>query len=202
YQTQLHEFAGVTRQVRDLLDKGVPAAEIAVIYTKHAIGEELMNYFRLTNIPVSSRRKLNVLKTPFGQKLLTILRYLALEIEAPYSGDELLFHIMHYDFYGIPALDTAKICVAVNDQNRRKGAGSHERTSIRRHIAELSAGQQTLFQPAAHKEIARLSNDIEYWIKAAENLTLQNLFEKIVLRGGILGYILRSTDRNLLLQLL
>src|SRR3546814_17397348 len=69
-------------------------------------------------------------------------------------------------------------------------------------MAELSAGQQSLFQPVAHKEIARLSNDLEYWIKAAENLTLQNLFEKIVQRGGILGYILRSPDRNLLLQLL
>src|SRR3546814_13417565 len=69
-------------------------------------------------------------------------------------------------------------------------------------MAELSAGQQSLFQPVAHKEIARLSNDLEYWIKVAEHLTLQNLFEKIVQRGGILGYILRSPDRNLLLHLL
>src|SRR3546814_15951902 len=69
-------------------------------------------------------------------------------------------------------------------------------------MVELSAGQQSLFQPVAHKEIARLSNDLEYWIKAAENLTLQNLFEKIVQRGGILGYILRSPARNLLLPLL
>lgn len=210
YQTQLHEFAGITRQVRKLLEGGVPPQEIAVIYKEHAIGEELMNYFRLENIPVSARRKLDVLKTPFGQKLLNILRYLALEIEAPYSGDELLFHIMHYDFYSIPPLDAAKICVAVNNRNRNAPAGAggrpgrpgREQTSIRRHIAELSAGQQSLFRTEAGSEIARLSSDIEYWIKAAENLTLQNLFEKVVLRGGILGYVLRSPDRNLFLQLL
>src|SRR3546814_17272490 len=69
-------------------------------------------------------------------------------------------------------------------------------------MVELSAGQQSLFQPVAHKEIARLSNDLEYWIKAAENLTLQNLFEKNVQRGGIMGYIFRSPDRKLLLHLL
>ncbi|QEC52019.1 DNA helicase-2/ATP-dependent DNA helicase PcrA [Anseongella ginsenosidimutans] len=198
YQTQLHEFAGITRQVKKLLDQGLPPAEIAIIYKEHRIGEELMHYFRLENIPVSARKKLNVLKTPFGQKLLNILRYLSLETEAPYSGDELLFHIMHYDFYGISPLETAKICVAVNRQNR---AGK-EQTAIRRHIAELAAGQQSLFQAEGQAEIARLSNDIEYWIKAAENLTLQNLFEKIVLRGGILGYVLRSPDKNLYLQIL
>src|SRR3546814_3995195 len=79
YQTPLHEFAGVTRQVRQLMDQGVPPAEIAVIYKQHAIGEELMGYFRLAKIPVSARKKLNVLKTPFGQQLLTILRYLRSE---------------------------------------------------------------------------------------------------------------------------
>src|SRR3546814_5398583 len=67
-------------------------------------------------------------------------------------------------------------------QGRPGGGHRRERTSIRRYMAELSAGQQSLFQPVAHKEIARLSNDLEYWIKAAENLTLQNLFEKIVQR--------------------
>lgn len=198
YQTQLHEFAGITAQVRKLLDQGVAPAEIAVIYNKHSLGEELMNYFRLAQIPVSARKKLNVLKTPFGQKLLNILRYLALETEAPYSGEELLFHIMHYDFYDIAPLDTAKICVSVNRQNR----SGKTQTAIRRHIAELASGQQTLFQPEGKAEIVRLSNDIEYWIKAAENLTLQNLFEKVVLRGGILGYVLRSHDKNLYLQIL
>ncbi len=198
YQTQLHEFAGVTKQVKRLIGSGVSPSDIAVIYKEHALGEDLMNYFRLEGIPVSARKKLNVLKTPFGKKLLNILRYLSLETEAPYSGDELLFHIMHYDFYGIAPLDAAKICVAVNKQNR----SGKEPTSIRRHLAELAAGQQSLFQPEGQAELARLSNDIEYWVKAAGNLTLQNLFEKIVLRGGILAYVLRSPEKNLLLQIL
>src|SRR3546814_21063000 len=38
YQTPLHEFAGVTRQVRQLMDQGVPPAEIAVIYKQHRSG--------------------------------------------------------------------------------------------------------------------------------------------------------------------
>ncbi|HYH56878.1 MAG TPA: ATP-dependent helicase, partial [Anseongella sp.] len=47
YQTQLHEFADITRQVKKLLEDKVPPAEIAVIYKEHRIGEELSNYFQL-----------------------------------------------------------------------------------------------------------------------------------------------------------
>ncbi|HYH57143.1 MAG TPA: PD-(D/E)XK nuclease family protein, partial [Anseongella sp.] len=98
----------------------------------------------------------------------------------------------------IPPIEAARITVAVNRHN----SSGAEKTSIRRYISDLSSGQQSLFGDAGRREIARLSRDIEYWIKAAANLTLQNLFEKVVLRGGILGYVLRSPDKNLLLQIL
>ncbi len=40
-----------------------------------------------------------------------------MEMDSPYSGDELLFEIMHYDFFDIPPIEIAKASVAVAKEN-------------------------------------------------------------------------------------
>jgi hypothetical protein len=37
-----------------------------------------------------------------------------MELDSPYSGDELLFEIMHYDFFNIPPIEIAKASIAVS----------------------------------------------------------------------------------------
>ncbi len=210
YQTQFHEFAAITREIDELMEKrdregniikeGVRPEEIAVIYKEHKSGEELARFFQIKGIPVNTKRKVNILKEPFGKKIINLLSYLALENEFPYSGDELLFQIMHYDFYKIAPMDAAKISVEVNNFNR--GSRS-DKTSLRRKIHEIAARpQQSLFDSESSIHIKRLSDDLEFWIKEANNLTLQMLFEKILVRGGILAYVLKSPEKTWLMQVL
>jgi DNA helicase-2/ATP-dependent DNA helicase PcrA len=200
YETQFHEFAAISDEVKTLVDEGTPPEEIAIIYKEHKSGEELAKYFRIKGIPVNTKRKVNILKEPFGKKILNILRYLALENEFPYSGDELLFQIMHYDFYQIMPMDAAKISVEVNLFNR---GSRNEKTSLRRKIHEIAAKpQQSLFDSESTTYIKQLSDDLEFWIKELNNLTLQGLFEKIMVRGGILAYVLKSPDKTWLMQVL
>ncbi|MEO6160488.1 MAG: ATP-dependent DNA helicase [Pelobium sp.] len=200
YETQFHEFATITHEVDSLINEGVKPQEIAVIYKEHKSGEELARYFQIKGIPVNTKRKVNILKEPFGKKIINILRYLALENDFPYSGDVLLFEIMHYDFYQIAPMDAAKISVEVknfNSSNRKKT------TSIRRKIHEIAAKpQQTLFDSESTQHIKRLSDDLEFWIKETNNLTIQVLFEKIMVRGGILAYVLKSSHKTWLMQVL
>jgi len=200
YPTQFHEFAAITHEVENLIKEGVPAEEIAIIYKEHKAGEELARYFKIKGIPINTKRKVNILKEPFGKKIINILRYLAFENEFPYSGDELLFQIMHYDFYQIAPMDAAKISVEVNLYNRNS---KKEKTSLRRKIYELAAKpQQSLFDSESRQHIKRLSDDLEFWIKEINNLTLQGLFEKIMVRGGILAYILKSPEKTWLMQVI
>ena len=160
----------------------------------------MARYFKINGIPVNTKRKVNILKEPFGKKIINILRYLAFESEFPYSGDELLFQIMHYDFYQIAPMDAAKISVEVNLYNRN---GKKDQTSLRRKIYELAAKpQQALFDSESTEHIKRLSDDLEFWIKEINNLTLQGLFEKIMVRGGILAYILKSPEKTWLMQVI
>ena len=200
YPSQFHEFAAITQEVDQVIKKGTPAEEIAVIYKEHKAGQELARYFQLKGIPVNTKRKVNILKEPFGQKLVNILRYISIENEFPFNGDELLFRIMHYDFYDIDPIDTAKISIEVSEHNR----SSHkDKTSIRAKIRDIALKTgQTLFDTESRQQIKRLSDDLEFWIRESNNLTLQNLFEKIMVRGGILAYILKSADKTWLMQII
>jgi DNA helicase II / ATP-dependent DNA helicase PcrA len=135
YFSQFHEFAHLTNEVEQLIQEGVPAEEIAVIYKEHRSGQELAKYFQLKGIPVNTKRKVNILKDPFGQKLVNILRYIALENQFPYTGDELLFKIMHYDFYKIAPIDTAKISVEVSDYNKNH---HKDKISLRTRISDIA----------------------------------------------------------------
>lgn len=195
YQTPFHEFAAITLQVESLIAEGVPPQEIAVIYKEHKAGQELARYFQRKGIPVSAKKKVNILTEPFGKKIINLLRYIALENQFPYSGDVLLFEIMHYDFYEIAPMDVARISVAVNHHNYN----NEEKTSIRRQIAQISKGE---LSGESQQQIKRLSEDLEYWIKEAYNLTLHNLFEKMMVRGGILAYVLKSDQKTWLMQVL
>jgi DNA helicase-2/ATP-dependent DNA helicase PcrA len=176
----------------------VAPQEIAIIYKEHRSGEELARYFQLKDIAVNTKKKVNILTEPFGKKIINLLRYVAAEQQFPYSGDGLLFELMHYDFYQIEPMDIAKFSVEVSKQNH----DAKERTSIRRKLYELARKPEAELNTESLKQIQRLSNDLEYWIKEAANLTLHNLFEKMMVRGGLLAYVLQSADKTWLMQML
>lgn len=199
YPTPFYEFAAITDEISRQIAQGILPQDIAVIYKEHRSGEALAHYFQLKGIPIQTKRKVNILKDPFGQKLITLLRYLALESQSPYTGDPLLFEIMHYDFYHIASIDIAKLSVEVNAYNYQH----KEKTSIRARICELAAQtQSSLFDTESHQQIKLLSQHLEYWIKGAYNWTIQNLFERMIGEGGILAYILKSPDKTWLMQVL
>ncbi|HEX2845752.1 MAG TPA: ATP-dependent helicase, partial [Chitinophagaceae bacterium] len=109
YETQRQEMIGITRQVQALLQQGISPGRIAIIYKENKYGEDLAQYFKLLQIPVYSKRHLNILELSLAQKIILLLRYLAAEHDIPYGGDEMLFEILHFDWFGIPPIEVAKL---------------------------------------------------------------------------------------------
>lgn len=198
YENQQQEMIAITLQLQELLHKGIAPGKIGVIYKENKYGEELTKYCKLLSIPVYSKRKQNILEIPLAQKIILVLRYLAAEHDTPYGGDEMLFEILHFDWFTIPAIEIAKLSIEVAD---KKFGGN--KTSIRQLLIEkANAPAKDLFSIPFNGGLKKASITIEQLIKEVPNVTLQVLFENIIREAGVLSHIMQSNDRLWLMQVL
>lgn len=117
----------------------------------------------------------NLPKQPFVRKVLTIMRYIACELDTPHSGDDLLFSILHFDFYNIPAEEIAKVSRRVTERAYKN------KTSLRQYLKEWhNSHGLTMFTPVAEQTMMEFSPLLESWIRAAQQVSLQELFTIII----------------------
>jgi DNA helicase-2/ATP-dependent DNA helicase PcrA len=203
YENPDQELVHVAEQIKRLIAKGTEPGEIAVIYRNHNQVEELVHYMDAQKIAVNIKRKIDILTLPFGEKIINILRYLAMELDSPYSGDELLFEIMHYDFFGIPPIEIAKASIAVTSENYKTSNSNEPKTSLRRYISELrSPAQPGLFDAVQNQEMKYLITHIDDLLKTSVSVTLQQLFQSIITKMGILRYVMLQPDKGWYMQVL
>ncbi|MFT3682137.1 MAG: ATP-dependent helicase [Ferruginibacter sp.] len=144
YNSVKDEMAGITNRVAELIRLGINPGRIAIIYKENKYGEELATFFRLKGVAFYSKKNIDILQHPFIKKIIQLFRYLNAEHDIPYGGDEMLFEILHYDFYKIPPIEIAKITVEVN---QKKYSG--ELTSIRKLLADkANSAPKDLLIPA------------------------------------------------------
>ena len=198
YESQQQEMIGITLQVQKLLEEGTAPGRIGIIYRENKYGEELTRYFKLRNIPVYSKRNLNILEQPLAQKLTLFLRYLAAEYDIPYGGDEMLFEILHFDWFGIPAIEIAKLSIEVNERRF-----NDSKTSIRQLMVDkANMPARDLFTPGFPEKLKKASAVIEKIIAEVPNVTLQVLFENIIRETGALNRVMQSTEKIWEMQVL
>jgi DNA helicase-2/ATP-dependent DNA helicase PcrA len=126
-----------------------------------------------------------------------------MELDSPYSGDELLFEIMHYDFFNIPPIEIAKASIAVAKANYGTISNDQPKTSLRRHISEMrTPAQPGLFDNVQNVEMKFLVSDIDYLLKATVSITLQELFQQVIAKMGILRFIMQQPDKGAYMQML
>jgi len=203
YENPDQEVVHVSMQIKRLIENGTEPGQIAVIYRNHNQVEELLHYLEVEQIAVNTKRKIDVLTVPFGEKIVNILRYLAMELDSPYSGDELLFTILHYDLFNIPPIEAAKASIAVAKQNFSVTNSTEPQTSLRRYISELrTPAQADLFSSQPNLEMKYLINDIDYLLKSAVSVTLQQFFQDVIAKMGILKYIMQQPDKGTHMQIL
>ena len=203
YENPAQELVHTARQIKQLIDGGTAPGEIAVIYRNHSQVEELLRYLDTKKIAVNTRRKIDILTLPFGEKIINILRYLAMELDSPYSGDELLFEIMHYDFFDIPPIEIAKASIAVANQNYKLSNNGEAKSSLRRYVSELrTPAQPGLFDSIQNQQMKYLMTYIDDLLKASVSVTLQQLFQELIAKMGILRYIMKQPDKGWYIQVL
>jgi DNA helicase-2/ATP-dependent DNA helicase PcrA len=203
YENPGQELVDVAMQIKQLLANGTEPGKIAVIYRNHSQVDELVHYLDTQHIAVNTKRKIDIFTLPFGEKIINILRYLAMEMDSPYSGDELLFEIMHYDFFDIPPIEIAKASVAVAKENYSTSAKNEPKTSLRNYISQMrSPAQPGLFDQATNQGMKFLMSDIDYLLKYSVSNTLQQLFQQVIAKMGILKYVMEQPNKGWYMQVL
>ncbi len=198
YDTQRQEMIDITLQIEKLLAQNIPANRIGVIYRENKYGDELIQYFKLRKIPFFSKRSLNILEIPLAQKIILLFKYLAAEHDIPYSGDEMLFEVLHFDWFHIPAIEIAKLSI---EASRKRY--DDQTASLRRLLYEkANTPPKDLFSQGIHQGLKNASKVLEQLISDAPNTTLQLLFENIIRKTGMLSYIMQSREKMWLLQTL
>ncbi len=198
YETPRQEMIGITLKVEELLQQGIDAGKIAVLYKENKYGDELIKIFSHKNIPAYSKRSYNLFEVPLTKKIIHLFDYLAAEHDTPYGGDEMLFEILHFDFFNIPPIEIAKIAVEVASLQF-----SENKTSIRKLLYERSIAQpRDLFDQGIHPSLKSASLILEKLIGDVSNITLQTLLENIVRTTGMLRTVMQSPEKIWLLQVL
>jgi len=203
YENPGQELIDVAMQIKHLLADGTEPGEIAVIYRNHSQVEDLVQYLDMQHVAVNTKRKIDIFTLPFGEKIINILQYLAMEMDSPYSGDELLFEIMHYDFFDIPPIEIAKASVAVAKENYATFNNNQPKTSLRNYISQMrTPAQPGLFDNAQNLGMKFLMSDIDYLLKYSVSNTLQQLFQQVIAKMGILKYVMEQPNKGWFMQVL
>ena len=198
YQTAKQEMIDITLQIETLLKQGIQPGKIAIIYKENKYGEELRTFLQLKNIPAYSKRNLDILEIPLARKIILLIEYLTAEHDTPNSGDELLFEILHFDWFNIPSIEIAKLSIEVSERQF-----STNKTSIRRLLFDkANLPPKDLFSVGLPQSMVKASAIIEQLIADVPNITVQHLLENIIQQTGLLSLIMNSADKHWHLQVL
>jgi DNA helicase-2/ATP-dependent DNA helicase PcrA len=195
-----YEFAFIANKIKALIDSGVPHNEIAVLFTKNAECTTLGEYLNKLEISFYTKASTSLLHYVFTKQVLSILKYLELENRFPYSEDDLLFEILHFDLFGIAAQDVSKLYIDCYNFNR--GKKKVNRKSLRQFVIEEKDGESyTLFNQSANKILDAVML-LEHLIKAKANNSLYRLMDIVSHKLKLVDYILKSDDKFEKLELL
>jgi DNA helicase-2/ATP-dependent DNA helicase PcrA len=192
----------IAEEIRQLIDEGVMPGKIAVIYKEHRTGDELQKFLQLQKIPYYTKKSINLLKDPFIKNILSYLNYVIAEKEISFSGEPVLFEILHHGFHKIPALRIASISneVYLNHRNNKKS----EPQTIREYLGVLSANNnQKLFTgDEITDKLITVHKILERLISESQNMPLLKWFELLFNEANIISFIMQQPDKAWLMQLL
>jgi DNA helicase-2/ATP-dependent DNA helicase PcrA len=187
YPTRLQEEVAIASQIEHLKQQGFPLHEVAVIYARHKQSSRLMQLLSARGISFMTRRSQNVLQFPLVKNLLEMLEYIKMETGMPYSGEHLLFRMMHFPHFGIPAMDIARLSVTVRLQSN-----AEKHLTFREALSDepfLSSAGVSAIGP-----FLQLSDFLNLSIQEQAGFSVPQMTEFIINRSGMLRHVLSKEN--------
>ncbi|MCF8247039.1 MAG: ATP-dependent helicase [Saprospiraceae bacterium] len=197
YPNRLQEEVAIAEQLEKLMQEGFPLDEVAVIFAKHKQAKRLMAILGKKGIPYQTRQSVNALDLPLIQNLRLLLGYFHDEFHKPYSGEQGLFRILHFDFFGVKPQDLARLSMwlAAEGEGWTDGEKLPPRAGVR--SVELYL-RSTISNPKLLKEagleqpetLLQVADFLELMLAQYANLSLPVFVERVINLSGLLRNIL------------
>jgi DNA helicase-2/ATP-dependent DNA helicase PcrA len=203
YESRTHELAGLSVQIRKLIEQGTEPSQIAVLYSRHKQADPVQSLFRKEGIPFQTKRPQNILEAPLIDHFRELLLYIRDENRTPFSGEHRIFRLLHADFFGVDPLDIALVAAEARKSQEKQSHsglyGDDESVPVantfvwRQKLTDLHWLQSLrISDPVKLYNFGLLFNQ---WIAAASNVPLLQLMEMVISQSGMLDWILRHPDR-------
>ena len=202
YQNAHEESAGILEWIEHFQQQGTKPSEIAVLFRNHKQVEELVRVMEQRGIPMNLKKKVDILQLPLVHQFTTLMEYLSKEFRDPFSADHLLFEIMHYPYFEIPALDIARLSAHLKYLRRKQREAGSNKPIIR--WREAVADEEFLREAGIRspETFIRFTRNIDRWIREQHEFTIQVIFEKILHFGNVYKYIFEQDDKFWKLQVI
>jgi DNA helicase II / ATP-dependent DNA helicase PcrA len=190
YANPVNHDYGVVDLIMKIHARGVPYHEIAVIYQKHKEAEDIIKYLSYEDIPVSIKRRVNILPLKEISRIISLIKYISTEMANPMSMDKMLFEILHYDFWNNHALDLAKLSFYIGRLPKEERESIFWRDVIADESFLRKAGLKNLVS------ITQTSKILEELFIDYNNQTVQTFFEVLLSKTGIYTSILLDPNKG------
>ncbi len=195
YPCVLQEETDVVNQIIALRDNNVPLNEIAILYAQHKQVANIIDIFEKKGIPFDVKRPANILELPVIEQILSILKYLDLESKKPFSGEDLLFTLLHCPWTKIVPSDLGLVALRMQ---------SIPYTDTARKWKLSLSNEQWLRETGLKnaQAILKWGRLLETWETELTTMPVLLLLEKVLYEGGIVQHEISRPDKIWRLQVL
>ncbi len=118
FKTYQAEYSHVARQIKILLDEGVPGSKISIIAPKHKHLISILPYLHALDIRISYEKRENILDNPKIATLLEFCKFLqAISEQKLERADQYCFHLFSLEVWGI---STVEVLGLINDAHKNR----------------------------------------------------------------------------------
>ncbi|WP_143157433.1 PD-(D/E)XK nuclease family protein [Cnuella takakiae] len=176
--TAMESTAALVNTIQTLLEQGTHPNTIGVQYASTASKDLLLASFTGAGIPCYCQYTLPLLHQPLIHQLLQVLQYIRAEQHLPGSGEALLFEVLHFPWWGIPANEPAMACMELFEL-RIKGSDA----TLLQYLHSKTKEQPTdLFWQAPAPGMAKALAALESLVAAAAQTPLPQLAHLVMER--------------------
>lgn len=196
YYNTMHEDVSVVQQIEILAAAGFSLDDVAILYAQHKQADNIIALLERKNIPYTIRRSINVLDELIPRQVLGLFEYLAQENKKAFSGEPLLFALLHAPYFQIDPNDIAILSLFLGSKEAKEKNIRHWR-QLFSHEMMLSTMELNSLKQILHT--ARL---LDHWLQQLQVLRMPMLLEKVVYDSNIVSWCLQGEHATWQMQVL